>query len=276
MSELGLGPVGVALNVSADDAYLREAAELEELGYAALWLPGGQIDRLGRIAEIARATRSVPVASGIISLDVYPPAAVIGLHAELEASAPGRFLAGLGGPQKPRPMRALNDYLDRLDQGAPPVPAGRRILAALGPRKLELARDRSAGAVALLVTPAYTKHARGVLGAEAALIISQMIVLDTDARRARETARMPLRFLSGVSGYRANFARMGFTDSDIASLSDRLVDELVTWGDAATITARIREHLGAGADHVALTILSQGRQPRPAEAARELAGHLPG
>ena len=276
MSELGLGPVGVALNVSADDACLREAAELEELGYSALWLPGGQIDRLGRIAEIVRATRSVPVASGIISLDVYPPAAVIGLHAELEASAPGRFLVGLGGPQKPRPLRALNDYLDRLDQGAPPVPAGRRILAALGPRKLELARARSAGAVALLVTPAYTKHARGILGEDPTLIISQMIVLDTDATRARATGRTPLRFLSGVSGYRANFARMGFTGSDIASLSDRLVDELVAWGDIAAITARIREHLDAGADQVALTILSQGGQPRPVNAARELAGHLPG
>ncbi len=276
MSELGLGPVGVALNVSADDACLREAAELEELGYSALWLPGGQIDRLGRIAEIVRATRSVPVASGIISLDVYPPAAVIGLHAELEASAPGRFLVGLGGPQKPRPLRALNDYLDRLDQGAPPVPAGRRILAALGPRKLELARARSAGAVALLVTPAYTKHARGILGEDPTLIISQMIVLDTDATRARATGRTPLRFLSGVSGYRANFARMGFTGSDIASLSDRLVDELVAWGDIAAITARIREHLDAGADQVALTILSQGGQPRPVDAARELAGHLPG
>ena len=103
-----------------------------------------------------------------------------------------------------------------------------------------------------------------------------MVVLDTEARRARETARTPLRFLSGVSGYRANFTRMGFTDSDIASLSDRLVDELVTWGDAATVTARIREHLDAGADQVALTILSQGGQPRPVEAARELAGQLPG
>jgi probable F420-dependent oxidoreductase len=275
MSRLSLGPIGIALNVSADGTYLREAAELEQLGYSALWLPGGQIDRLGRIAEIVRATTSVPVASGIISLDVYPPAAVIGLHAELEASAPGRFLAGLGGPQTPRPMRALNDYLDQLDHAAPPVPAGRRILAALGPRKLELARDRSAGAVPLLVTPAYTTYARGILGEESTLIISQMIVLDTDARRARETARTPLRFLSGVRGYRANFARMGFTGSDITSLSDRLVDEVVTWGDAAAVTARIREHLDAGADQVALTILSQGGQPRPIEAARELAGRLP-
>ncbi len=127
-------------------------------------------------------------------------------------------------------MRALNDYLDRLDHAAPPVPAGRRILAALGPRKLELARDRSAGAVPLLVTPAYTTYARGILGEESTLIISQMIILDTDASLARETARTPLRFLSGVRGYRANFARMGFTGSDITSLSDRLVDELVTWG----------------------------------------------
>ncbi len=272
MSKLALGPIGVTVNVPAGDTHLRDAAELEELGYSALWLPGGQLDSLGRIAEIIGATTSVPVGSAIISLDVYPPAAVIQLHAELEASAPGRFLAGLGGPQKPRPMRALNDFLDRLDHAVPPLPAGRRILAALGPRKLELARDRSAGAIPLLVTPAYTEQARGILGEESTLVISQMIVLDTDASRARETARTPLRFLSGISGYRANFARMGFTESDIAGLSDRLVDDLVTWGDAGTITARVHEHLAAGADQVALTILSQGGQPRPVEAARELAG----
>ena len=132
-------------------------------------------------------------------------------------------------------MRVLNDYLDRLDHAVSPLPAGRLILAALGPRKLELTRDRAAGAIPLLVTPGYTKQARGILGEESTLIISQMIVLDTDATQARETARTPLRFLSGVSGYRANFARMGFTDSDIAGLSDRLVDDLVTWGDASTI-----------------------------------------
>src|SRR5712691_4633693 len=107
MSKLSLGPVGLALNVSADDTYLREAAEVEELGYSAIWLPGGQIDSLDRIAKIVGATTSVPVIPGIISLDVYPPAAVVRLHAQLQASAPDRCLVGLGGPQQPRPLGPL-------------------------------------------------------------------------------------------------------------------------------------------------------------------------
>jgi probable F420-dependent oxidoreductase len=274
MSKLDLGPIGVALNVSADDTYLDEAAELEQLGYSAVWLPGGQLDSLDPITKIAAATTAIPVATAIISLDVYEPAAVTALYAELEASAPGRFIVGLGGPQKPQPLQALNDYLDQLDQGDPPVPAARRILAAIGPRKLELARDRAAGSIPLLVTPAYTSAARRILGEESALIIDQMLVLDTDAARARETARGPLRFLSGVGGYRASFARMGFTDTDIADLSDRLVDELVAWGDAGAITARVREHLTAGADQVVLQVLNAGDQPGPIEVARQLAGSL--
>ena len=125
------------------------------------------------------------------------------------------------------------------------------------------------------MTPAYTRQARRILGGDSTLVVSQMIVPDTGAAGAREAARAPLGFLSGVRGYRANFARMGFTDTDIASLSDRLVDDLVTWGSTDTITARIREHLDAGADQVALTILNQGGHPRLLDAARELASRIP-
>jgi probable F420-dependent oxidoreductase len=273
MSKLGLGPVGVALNVS--DTYLAEAAEAERLGYSAVWLPGGQIDDLGRLADLVRATTAVPVASSIISLDVYSPEAVTGFCAQLEASAPGRFVPGLGGPQTPRPLRALNAFLDRLDQAEPPVSAQRRLLASLGPRKLELARDRCAGAIVLLVTPAYIGAARQVLGDQAALVVDQMLVLDADAGRARQTARGPLRFLSGLPGYRASFVRMGFTESEIDGLSDRLVDELVIWGDPDMATERIGQQLQAGADHIMLQVLSQGGQPGPIEAARSLAGGLP-
>jgi probable F420-dependent oxidoreductase len=272
MSKLDLGPVGVALTVS--DTYLDQAAELEHLGYSALWLPGGQIDGLGRLAEIIRATAAVPVGSAIISLDVYPPDMVAGLYAGLQASAPGRLVAGLGGPQKPHPLQALNDYLDHLDQAEPPVPAGRRLLAALGPRKLELARDRFAGAILLLVTPAYISAARRILGDGSTLVIDQMLVLDADATRARQTARRPLRFLSGLPGYRASFARMGFADSDIAGLSDTFVDQLVIWGDADAIATRISRYRQAGADHVMLHVLSEGAQPGPIEAARRLASSL--
>ncbi len=273
MSKLGLGPVGMTVQVSADGRHLDEAAALEGLGYSAIWLRGGQIDSLSRIAEVVRATRAVPVVPGIIPVDVYPPGDVTRLYAELQARAPGRFIAGLGGPQVPRPLRPLHDYLDQLDQGEPPVPASRRILAALGPRKLEIARERAAGAVLLLVTPDYTRTARRILGTAATLVIGQMVVLQDDAARAREAARSPLRFLSGVAGYRASFTRMGFTGSDIDGLSDELVDELVAWGSTDAITARVNEHRQAGADHVALTVLDDDHHAATGSA-RQLARSL--
>lgn len=271
MGKLRLGQFGVALNVS--DTYLDEAAELERLGYSTIWLPGGQIDSLDRLAELVRATTAVTVGSAIVPLDVYPAEMVTGLCAQLEATAPGRLAVGLGGPQNPRPLRALNDYLDHLDQAAAPLPA-RRLLAALGPRKLELARDRCAGAILLLVTPAYIAAARQILGEDSTVVIDQMLVADADATRARRTARRPLRFLSGLPGYAASFARMGFTGTDVADVSDRLIDELVIWGDAGTITARLREQLQAGADHIMLHVLSDDGQPGPMEAARTLAADL--
>jgi probable F420-dependent oxidoreductase len=273
MSKLDLGPVGMTVQVSADGRHLDEAAAVERLGYSAIWLRGGQIDNLNRIAEVVRATTAVPVVPGIIPAGVYAPGEVIRLYAQLQASAPGRFVAGLGGPQVPRPLQPLHDYLDQLDQGEPPVPAGRRILAALGPRKLEIARERAAGAVLLLVTPDYARAARRVLGDQATLVISQMVVLQTDAARAREAARGPLRFLSGVAGYRASFTRMGFTGSDIDGLSDELVDQLVAWGSADTVTARVNEYRQAGADHVALTVLDSDQQPA-IDSARQLARGL--
>src|SRR3984957_2474729 len=273
MNKLGLGAVGMTVQVSADGGHLDEAAALEELGYSAIWLRGGQIDRLDRIAEVVGATKAVPVVPGIISVDVYPPGEVTRLYAELRARAPGRFIAGLGGPQVPRPLGPLHDYLDQLDHGEPPVPASRRILAALGPRKLEIARERAAGAVLLLVTPDYARTARRILGDQATLVISQRVALETDAARAREAARGPLRFLSGVAGYRASFARMGFSGSDIDGLSDELVDRLVAWGTAGTITARVSEYRQAGADHVAVTVLDNDHQPA-LDSARELAPGL--
>jgi probable F420-dependent oxidoreductase len=273
MGKLGFGQVGVALNVS--DTYLDEAVEVEQLGYSAAWLPGGQLDTLGRLADVVNATTAVAVGSAIISFDAYSPETVTGLCAQVEAAAPGRLVVGLGGPQKPRPLRALNGYLDHLDQADPPVPAQRRLLAALGPRKLELARDRAAGAILLLVTPAYIDAARRILGDQSTLVIDQMLVLDSDAARARQSARRPLRFLSGLRGYRTSFARMGYTEADIVGISNRLVDDLVIWGDADTVSDRIAQQLRSGADHVILHVLSEGSQPGPIDAARALIGNLP-
>jgi probable F420-dependent oxidoreductase len=274
MSGLSLGPVGMTLEMSADGGHLAQAAALEELGYTAIWLRGGQIDSLARIAEVVAATSTVPVVPGIIPLGVYPPGDVLRLAADLEASAPGRFVAGLGGPQVPRPLGPLNDYLDELDHGSPPLPAGRRILAALGPRKLEIARERAAGAVLNLVTPEYTRTARRLLGDQATLVVGLSVAMGSDTARAREGARTTLRFLAGVNGYRTSFVRMGFAAADIADLSDDLVDRLVAVGDLDAVTARIQEHLRAGADHVALHVLTEPEGRTGFDTARQLAARL--
>jgi len=274
VTTLNLGPIGVSLDIGPDDAHLAAAAEIERLGYSTVWIPGGQLDRLDRITELLRATRTIAVAPGIIPVDVYPASAVAGLYAELQRAAPGRFVVGLGGPQRPRPLRALGHYLDELDAADPPVPAARRLLAALGPRKLELARERAAGAVPLLVNPAYTAEARSVLGEQRTLVVSQVVVLDTDPDRARDLARGTLGFLAQVRGYRQQWARFGFAEAELDGLADRLVDELVAWGEPEVIIDRVRAHRAAGADQVVLTALSDGPQPGPLATARLLADAL--
>jgi probable F420-dependent oxidoreductase len=285
VTSLDLGRVGIALDVTSDDTYLDHAARLERLGYGALWLPGGQIDRLGRLADLLGATATASVASAIISPDVYDAGAVAQLHADLSPTERERLVVGLGASQRPPALPGLHRYLDALDAAVPAVPAGRRILAALGPRKLEIARDRCSGAITLLVTPGHTRGARAVLGPDPTLVVDQMVVLDTDPSTARTTARSRLRFLATVPGYVANFIRMGFTEAEISGLSDRLVDELVAWGDDDSVAARLLGQLEAGADHVVVTVLrgSEGigdgdrgsaSRPPPLEEAEQLAVRL--
>ncbi|HXW46220.1 MAG TPA: TIGR03620 family F420-dependent LLM class oxidoreductase [Streptosporangiaceae bacterium] len=270
---LALGPVGVALTVS--ETYLDEAAEAERLGYRAAWLAGGQLDRLSRLADVVRATTAMQVGSSIISLDVYAADMVAEFYAREDEAAPGRLVIGLGGPQKPHPLPAMRDFLDTLDAAQPPVPGHRRLLAALGPRKLEMARDRSAGAILLLVTRAYIGTVRELLGEHSTLVVDQFVVADSSAAQARQTAARSLRFLAGLPGYQASLARMGFTADEIAGVGERLFDELVIWGDAKQIGARISAQLAAGADHVILHVLSESHQPGTMQVARSLAGLLP-
>lgn len=192
--------------------------------------------------------------SAIIPARVYPADEVAALRRDLEATDPGRLITGLGGVHGDRPLRTMNAYLDRLDAADPPVPARARMLSALGPRMLELARDRAAGALPLLVTPEFTAQARQILGADAALAVMEYVVLDSDARLARDTVRGTVRFLSQVGGYPQNLRRMGFAEDDIAGTSDRLLDGLVAWGDLDAVAARVARHRDAGADQVVLVV----------------------
>jgi probable F420-dependent oxidoreductase len=273
VAKLGLGPLGVALRPQDGPEFGAVLAELEDVGYDTIWLTGGPMASLSQVGAAVWATRQVPVATGIIAVVRFAAAEVAATYAELEESHPGRFLVGLGGAHGPKPLPTLGAYLDRLDTEPPRVPADRRVLAALGPRMLELARDRAAGALSALFTADYTAQARELLGPDGTLVVEQMIVPETDPQLARQYAREPLGFLGQLPPYQAHFRRMGFTDEDIGQLSDRLVDALVSWGDEATIAARVAEQRQAGADQIAVTLVT-GSSELPVTQWRRLASVL--
>ncbi|MBX6390201.1 MAG: TIGR03620 family F420-dependent LLM class oxidoreductase [Frankia sp.] len=250
-----IGISGLGLDANAGPAAEAEAAvRLEELGYRTLWLAGGQSNNLPQISAVIRATSTLRVASGILPVLQVPPAETAAAYAELEAEHPGRFIVGLGGAHGPKPLQTLNAYLDALDAARPPVPASARILAALGPQMLELARDRASGAYPYLVTTDYVGKARELLGPGPTLAVLVPVIPITDPTAAREFARALLGMFATIPGYRNNFARMGFTEADITGLSDTFLDAVTVWGDLDRIAARVREYQAAGADQVALGI----------------------
>ncbi|ONH60347.1 LLM class F420-dependent oxidoreductase [Frankia sp. CcI49] len=258
-----LGSLGIAaasLPTDGPDAEVAFAREAEAAGYSTLWLAGGQGNNLPVIDRVVRGSERIQVASGIVPVDVVPAGEVARTYADLEESFPGRFVVGLGGAHGARPLHTLSSYLDVLDTEKPGVPASARILAALGPRVLTLARDRAAGAYPFLVTPEYVAQARVTLGAGPAIAVLLSVIPEKDPATARAIAADNIRFLSTVPGYRRSFGRMGFTEPEIAGLDARLLDAVTAWGDLDTIVARIREYQAAGADQVVLRI-STGSQP---------------
>jgi probable F420-dependent oxidoreductase len=273
VSRIELGAVGAVLGAEQRHAFVDTAVELETMGYATIWLTGGPLADLSQIADVVRTTHGVRIASGIISVDRFAAGDVAALYADLDASHPGRFVVGLGGAHGPNPLRTLAAYLDRLDSQPPSVPQTARVMAALGPRMLDLARERASGAFPVLVTPDYTARARERLGPDTTLAVEQLVAVEPDPRRARELARGRLGFLASLPGYQASFRRMGFTDDEIAPLADRLVDGVVAWGDADAVAARIREQHRAGADHVAIGVIAAD-DARPVDHWRQLAARL--
>ncbi|WP_232667676.1 TIGR03620 family F420-dependent LLM class oxidoreductase [Pseudonocardia sp. TRM90224] len=270
-----LGRYGVALTV--DDELEASAAAVERQGYSAIWVAGGQLESLEPLLRILRATTRVAVVPGIIPLDVHDPVAIAELYAEAERIAPGRLVVGLGGPQRVLVggLAALEKAVDELD-AAGVAPRERRLLAAMGPRKLDLAGDRFGGAVTLLVNPEFTAWARKRLGDGPTLVADQMVTVVADPQAARSAAREILGFLSQVRGYAAAFSRMGFSDAEIAEVSDGLVDAAVAWGGIDQVVARLREQVAAGADHVVVAPLGVEGGPSEVETTGLLAAHLLG
>jgi probable F420-dependent oxidoreductase len=254
-------------------------AELEELGFGAVWLGGNSA--VEHAAPLVEATDRVTVATGIQSIWQYGAADSARGFAGLEAAHPGRFLLGLGvshaqrTDQYRRPYSAMVEYLDALDAAG--VPAGRRVLAALGPRMLELSRDRAAGSHPYLVTPEHTAQAREILGDGPLLAPELKVVLETDPGRARAIARDYLSLYLGLTNYTNSFLRLGFTEDDFTGGgSDRLIDAVFAWGDQDRVRAAIDALHQAGADHVALQVVDdQPRDSLPRDAWRRLADLLP-
>ncbi|MEU1052248.1 LLM class F420-dependent oxidoreductase [Streptomyces sp. NPDC005876] len=254
------------------------AAELESLGFGAVWLGGNSAAR--HAAPLIEATSRLVVGTSIQSIwEHEAPAAAAG-YAELEVAHPGRFVLGLGVSHGPavkgysRPYSTMVGYLDELDRAG--MPAHGRVLAALGPKMLELSRDRAAGAIPYLVTPEHTAKARETLGAGPLLAPEFKVVLDPDPSSARATARAYLSFYLGLPNYTQNFLRLGFTEDDIADGgSDRLIDAVFAWGDEDTIHRRITAFHEAGADHVALQLVTDApTDTLPREGWRRLAALL--
>jgi probable F420-dependent oxidoreductase len=248
------------------------AAELEKLGYGAVWIGGSPPADLAFAEELLSATDRITVATGIVNMWTAPAPEVAASYHRLEAKYPGRFLLGLGIGHREvnqpyqKPYDKIVEYLDQLD--AADVPPTARVLAALGPRVLALAGERTAGAFPYLVTPEHTATARAVLGVGKLLAPEHKAVLGTDHATTRPIARAAVRnpYLDlRLTNYLNNLRRLGFTDDDFTDGgSDRLVDALAAQGDPPTVAARLREHLDAGADHVAVQLVTEpGADPIP-------------
>ncbi|MBM3658506.1 MAG: LLM class F420-dependent oxidoreductase [Actinobacteria bacterium] len=269
-----LGPIGIwtfALDTVPATVAREMVAEIEELGYGAIWLP----EAIGRDPLVASAltlaaSDRVKVCTGVASIYARAAMTMTSGWKPLSAAFPGRFLLGLGvshqmavegmrqqtyGP----PLASMRAYLDAMDGalyvGAEPAVAPERCLAALGPKMLELAADRTRGAHTYYVPPEHTAFARETMGPDALLAPEQKVILETDPAVARELARANIGYYLALPNYANNLRRLGFTEDDITQCSDRLVDAIVAWGDVETVRARVQAHLDAGADHVCLQVL---------------------
>ncbi|MGH9272647.1 MAG: LLM class F420-dependent oxidoreductase [Ilumatobacteraceae bacterium] len=271
-----------------DPAEAAEAAsELEELGYSALWIPDVGGDVFGAVANLLRATERATIATGILNIWMHSPEETAAQFDALTTEHGRRFLLGVGVSHAPlidrvkeagtyrRPLQQVAEFLDGLDAADVPVAPHDRVIAALGPKMLELAHRRTAGTHPYLVTPEHTATAREVLGAGPVVAVEQGVVLETDADSARANARQHLATYLALPNYSNNWKRIGFTDDDLADGgSDRLVDALYVWGDESTIAARVQEHRDAGADHVCVQVVTADPRAMPRAEWRALAPAL--
>lgn len=269
------------------------AAEIEELGWPSLWIA----ETVGREAFTAStlllgATRTLVVATGIASIYGRDPVTAAAAQKTITEAFPDRFVLGLGvshavmvegvrAQSYAKPYTAMRAYLEAMDaapyRAVEPGTPLRRVIAALGPRMLRLAAERTDGAHPYLTTPEHTAQAREILGVGPILAPELMVVLDSDPARARDTARVQLERYLTLPNYRNNLLRLGYAEDDLAGGgSDRLVDALIAWGDEGAIAKRVQEHHDAGADHVCMQpLVAEGDEVALPEIRRLAAALMP-
>jgi len=254
-----------------------QAKEIEQLGYGAVWVGGSPAADLSFVEPILEQTENLSVATGIVNIWSAPADEVAESYHRIEKAYPGRFLLGVGvghpehTQEYTKPYQALVNYLDKLDDKH--VPTSRRVIAALGPKVLQLAAQRSAGAHPYLTTPEHTGQARNLVGPTVFLAPEHKVVLTTDEDEARALGRDSVGFYLKLSNYVNNLRQLGFTDGDVQEPgSDKLIDAVVAHGTAEAIAARLAEHIDNGADHVTIQVLGGWDKLLPT--LTELAGPL--
>ncbi len=247
---------GVWIGRSITEAEYGEAARLaQDLGFGTLWLGGSP--RLLTLRPMLEATENLVIATGIVNIWQYEPAVLAQEFAELDADFPGRLLLGIGighpeaTSEYQKPLTKSREFLDGIAAAANPVPRERMVLAALGPKMLDLSFERALGAHPYFVPVEHTRFARERLGAQALIAPEIAVAVDDDSERAVAAARAYADMYLQRINYTSNLKRFGWTDEDIANGgSDRLIDAVVPQGSAAELVAAVQAHLDAGADHV--------------------------
>jgi probable F420-dependent oxidoreductase len=268
---MALGRIGIWRVRQAGTDVLQE---IEALGFSAFWI--GSSPSVAQARPFLEATSTLTVATGILNIWRHDPAAVAVERSRLAREFPGRFLLGVGvghpeaTSEYTRPLSAMRRFFDGLDAAEEPVPADERIAAALGPKMLDLAAERSLGAHPYFTPPEHTRIARERASPGKVVATEVAVVLERDTEVARGKAREYAQTYLGASNYVANLGRLGFTDADIAGGgSDRLIDAVIPHGSPEQVADAVRAHLEAGADHVCLQPLGHG--PAPLDDYRALA-----
>jgi len=289
-----LGRIGVWTNTLDAQPALKaqEAAqELERLGYAAIWFPESvRREALSNAGLLLAATSRIVVATGIANIYARDAMTMAAGQKTLAEAYPGRFLLGLGVSHQPnveqvrghiygKPVATMRAYLEAMSkapyQSVEPPEKPQTVLAALGPNMLKLAAEQTSGAHPYFVPVEHTRRAREALGPKAILAPEQAVVLETDADRARAIARGHTQHYLRLPNYVNNLRRLGYAEEDVTGGgSDRLVDDIVAWGDLDLVTSRIRAHFEAGADHVCVQVIAEDQRALPREEWRALAEQL--